>query len=49
VFGSEIEGVAEIGVIKSRFGDVNIRETLKFDAAYTRYVSMAPQRDKELF
>lgn len=48
-FGPEIETVAEIGVIKSRFGDTSITERLKFEARYTRYVSMAPDREKELF
>ncbi|NTF67951.1 replicative DNA helicase [Rhizobium rhizogenes] len=49
VFGSDIEGIAEIGVIKSRFGDPTIREKLKFEADFTRYVSMAPERPAELF
>ena len=40
-FGDEeaIETVAEIGAIKVRFGDPSIRERLKFEARYTRYVS----------
>ena len=45
VFGSEIEGIAEIGSIKCRFGDPNVRETLKFEAQYTRYVSMRQERE----
>jgi replicative DNA helicase len=49
VFGSDIEGIAEIGVIKSRFGDPTIREKLKFEGRYTRYVSMAHERPAELF
>ncbi|MHC2298173.1 DnaB-like helicase C-terminal domain-containing protein [Rhizobium mongolense] len=49
VFGSEIEGIAEIGSIKCRFGDPNIRETLKFEAQYTRYISNQPERERELF
>ncbi|NLS03597.1 helicase DnaB [Rhizobium sp. P32RR-XVIII] len=49
VFGSEIEGIAEIGSIKCRFGDPNVREQLKFEAQYTRYVSMRPERPAELF
>jgi replicative DNA helicase len=48
VFGSEIEGIAEIGSIKCRFGDPNIKELLKFEAKYTRYVSNAPERPAEL-
>lgn len=46
-FGSEeeIETVAEIGAIKVRFGDPSIRERLKFEGRYTRYVSM--QRHEE--
>lgn len=42
VFGSDIAGLAEIGVIKSRFGDPTLTETLKFEARYTRYVSDRP-------
>jgi replicative DNA helicase len=42
VFGSEVEGVAELGSIKVRFGDPTITETLKFEARYTRYVSDKP-------
>lgn len=41
VFG-DVEGIAEIGSIKVRFGDPTITETLKFEARYTRYVSMRP-------
>lgn len=48
VFGEEErwKGIAELGVIKSRFGDPTITDTLKFDAQYTRYVSMR-RRDQE--
>lgn len=42
VFGSDVEGIAEIGSIKVRFGDPTITETLKFEARYTRYVSNRP-------
>lgn len=42
VFGSEVEGVAEIASIKVRFGDPSIVERLKFEARYTRYVSDKP-------
>ncbi|MEX2739940.1 replicative DNA helicase [Rhizobium mongolense] len=49
VFGSEIEGIAEIAAIKVRFGDPTIRERLKFEARYTRYISMQPERPAELF
>jgi replicative DNA helicase len=38
----EIRSKAEIGVIKNRFGDPEVRETLKFEARYTRYVSNRP-------
>lgn len=38
-FGSEIEGIAELGSIKCRFGDPTLTETLKFEAKFTRYVS----------
>jgi len=47
VFGSEIEGIAEIGSIKCRFGDPNVKEMLKFEAQYTRYVSLTPPRSQE--
>jgi replicative DNA helicase len=43
----EIKSVAEIGVIKNRFGDPEIRERLKFEAEYTRYRSMKPKRAQE--
>ena len=48
VFGSDIEGIAELGMIKSRFGDVGIKEQLRFDAPFTRYVSMRTARPAEL-
>lgn len=38
-FGSEVEGLAELGSIKVRFGDPNITEMLNFEAKFTRYVS----------
>ncbi len=47
VFGSEIEGIAEIASIKVRFGDPSIVETVKFEAEYTRYVSQKPKRQQE--
>ncbi|WP_051447597.1 DnaB-like helicase C-terminal domain-containing protein [Rhizobium leguminosarum] len=49
VFGSEIEGIAEIAAIKVRWGDPTIVERVNFDAAFTRYVSMRPERPPELF
>lgn len=49
VFGSEIEGIAEIAAIKVRWGDPTIVERVNFDAAFTRYVSIVPEREKELF
>jgi replicative DNA helicase len=42
VYGEDEEqwkDVAEVGVIKSRFGDPSLREQLKFEAQYTRYTS----------
>jgi replicative DNA helicase len=50
VFGAEEQwkDIAEVGVVKSRFGDPSLREELKFQAAYTRYVSMRRQ-EPELF
>lgn len=49
VFGDEErwKGVAEVGVIKSRFGDPSIRADLKFEPHLTRYVS-AQYREREL-
>jgi replicative DNA helicase len=49
VFGSEIEGIAEIAAIKVRWGDPTIVERVNFDAAYTRYISLKPERERELF
>ncbi len=48
VFGSDIEGIAEIASIKVRFGDPNIVERVKFEARFTRYISNAPPRPAEL-
>jgi replicative DNA helicase len=48
VFGSEIEGIAEIAAIKVRWGDPTIVERVNFDAAFTRYVSMRQERPAEL-
>lgn len=48
VFGGDIEGIAEIGSVKCRFGDPTIREVVKFDARFTRYLSNKAQ-DRELF
>ncbi|WP_245509833.1 DnaB helicase C-terminal domain-containing protein [Rhizobium ruizarguesonis] len=48
VFPGDIEGIAEIAAIKVRFGDPTIRERLRFEAQYTRYVSMRPERPAEL-
>jgi replicative DNA helicase len=49
VFGSDIEGIAEIAAIKVRFGDPSLVERVKFEADFTRYVSMVPERPPELF
>jgi len=49
VFGSDIEGIAEIAAIKVRFGDPSLVERVKFEADFTRYVSMQPERPPELF
>jgi replicative DNA helicase len=48
-FGPDIETIAEIGVIKSRFGDTSITQRMKFEGRYTRYVSLTPPRERELF
>jgi len=47
-FGDEeaIETVAEIGAIKVRFGDPSVRERLKFEARYTRYVSTRNEEER---
>jgi len=45
----EIKTVAEIGVIKNRFGDPDVREILKFEAKYTRYVSKHSRDQEGLF
>lgn len=39
VFGADIEGIREIGVIKSRFGDPTLTENVTFIPRYTRYES----------
>ncbi len=39
VFGSEVEGVAEIAAIKVRFGSPDIQEMVTFEAEFTRYIS----------
>jgi len=49
VFTGDVEGIAEIGSIKVRFGDPTITETLKFEARYTRYVSERPPVAQERF
>lgn len=40
------QDVAEIGSIKVRFGDPTIRETVDFQAKFTRYRSVIPDYDK---
>lgn len=49
VFGDEDrwKGIAELGAIKVRFGNPNITEDVKFEAQFTRYVSMRPNRVQE--
>ncbi|NLS19880.1 helicase DnaB [Rhizobium sp. P40RR-XXII] len=49
VFGSDIDGLAELASIKVRFGDPSIVERVKFEAEYTRYRSNQPERTAELF
>lgn len=44
VFVGDLEGVAQIGSVKCRFGDPELTEMLKFEAEYTRYVSQKPAR-----
>lgn len=47
VFGSEVEGVAEIAAIKVRFGPPDITENVRFEAEFTRYVSPTPKRQQQ--
>lgn len=47
VFGSEIEGVAELASIKVRFGDPSIQEFVHFEAEFTRYISPKPKRNQQ--
>ncbi|TLX12121.1 DnaB-like helicase C-terminal domain-containing protein [Rhizobium sp. MHM7A] len=49
VFTGDLEGIAEIGSVKCRFGDATIKERVRFEARFTRYVSMQPERERELF
>ena len=49
VFGSEIEGIRELGAIKVRFADPTITEIVIFEPRYARYKSMQPERPAELF
>jgi replicative DNA helicase len=46
VFSGELEGVADIGAIKVRFGSPNITERLRFEDRFTRYRSERPQNDQ---
>jgi replicative DNA helicase len=48
VFGSDIEGIRELGAIKVRFADPTITETVIFEPRYARYKSMQPDRPAEL-
>ncbi|QAZ45938.1 DnaB-like helicase N-terminal domain-containing protein [Mesorhizobium sp. Pch-S] len=43
------EDQAEIGVLKWRFGDPNKRYRVRFEAQFTRYVSMREEPDPQLF
>lgn len=50
VFGSDVEGVAELASIKVRFGDPTIQEIVHFEAEFTRYISPKPKRNQgEMF
>ncbi|OWV62561.1 hypothetical protein ATY75_12110 [Rhizobium sp. N122] len=48
-FGGDVEEIAEFGALKCRFGGRGIRERERFEARYTRYVPIQPQREPELF
>ena len=43
------EDQAEVGALKVRFGDPSVSRRLRFQAQYTRYVSMRDEGDHELF
>lgn len=43
------EDHAELGALKVRFGDPSIRRRIRFEAEFTRYVSMRSEMDPELF
>ena len=50
VFGmddADIEGLAELGVIKSRFGDPSRTSEIEFDATFTRYISKRDGAEQE--
>ncbi|MBA3576206.1 MAG: helicase DnaB [Sphingomonas sp.] len=47
--GNWTEDQAEIGALKVRFGNPTIRRRLRFEAEYTRYVSMRAAAQPELF
>ncbi len=50
VFGSDVDGVAELASIKVRFGDPTIQEIVHFEAEFTRYISPKPKRNQgEMF
>lgn len=46
VFGSDVEGVAEIAAIKVRFGPPDVQEIVHFEAEFTRYISPRPKRNQ---
>lgn len=43
------EDQAELGALKVRFGDPSVRRKIRFEARYTRYVSMRDEGDPALF
>lgn len=45
---SEGQDIAELGTIKSRFGNPNIKETVEFEASFTRYRSLKEDQQPEL-
>jgi replicative DNA helicase len=46
-FGGDVEGRAELGCLKLRFGDATAKKHVGFDARLTRYVSERPAVDQE--
>lgn len=46
-FGGKVEGRAELGCLKLRFGNPRVKKHVRFDEVLTKYVSEAPQQPQE--